>query len=454
MKGDFSRDTFDPQKNFLRVLMQQGRVQLDADWNEQVAILLHYIQTLAADLIGPGGGPETILNSAGKLVENFEISLSKENDEVTVTVDEGRYYVQGVLCNNPSSRPFTFNNLDTETTYLLYLDAWEQHVTALEDDSIREKALGGADTASRTRVQWEVKHKDLASPSGEGNTETNNNGDMDNTCKNILDGWDTILSSLDPRNRGLLKARLKNPDDNTPCLTPPDARYRGTENHLYRVEIHTGGAAGEATFKWSRDNGSIVTACQLGPGENVLTLDNPDGFSANQWVELTSEEQELRGEPGRFARTLALEGHELTLTEIPKPPEISADEKWPTKIRLWDTSEIRIEEAVNGKEDKPWLGLEDGIEIQFQKAPGDSTHTYRTGDYWLIPARTNDPDGIEWPNGSKDPTPEPIAQPPKGIQHYFAPLGILSHSNGSWDITDDCRRCFPPIPICDIQLAP
>ena len=30
MKGDFSRDTFDPLKHFSRVLMQQGRVQLDA----------------------------------------------------------------------------------------------------------------------------------------------------------------------------------------------------------------------------------------------------------------------------------------------------------------------------------------------------------------------------------------------------------------------------------------
>ena len=57
MKGDFTRDTFDSGKHFLRVLMQQGRVQVDADWNEQVAILLYYMQTLAADLIGPHGGP-------------------------------------------------------------------------------------------------------------------------------------------------------------------------------------------------------------------------------------------------------------------------------------------------------------------------------------------------------------------------------------------------------------
>ena len=57
MKGDFSRDTFNASQHFLRVLMQQGRVQLDADWNEQVAILLHYLQNLAKDLIGPSGGP-------------------------------------------------------------------------------------------------------------------------------------------------------------------------------------------------------------------------------------------------------------------------------------------------------------------------------------------------------------------------------------------------------------
>ena len=45
-RGDFTRDTFDPAKRFLRVLYQQGRVQLDADFNEQVSILLHYLQSL------------------------------------------------------------------------------------------------------------------------------------------------------------------------------------------------------------------------------------------------------------------------------------------------------------------------------------------------------------------------------------------------------------------------
>ena len=56
-RGDFTRDTFNPDHQFSRVLMQQGRVQLDADWNEQVSIMTHYLRNLASDLIGPHGAP-------------------------------------------------------------------------------------------------------------------------------------------------------------------------------------------------------------------------------------------------------------------------------------------------------------------------------------------------------------------------------------------------------------
>lgn len=57
MKADLSRDTFNAHKHFSRVLSQQGRVQLDADANEQASILLHYIRTVVADLVGPHAAP-------------------------------------------------------------------------------------------------------------------------------------------------------------------------------------------------------------------------------------------------------------------------------------------------------------------------------------------------------------------------------------------------------------
>ena len=39
MSTDISRQHFDPKNDYSGVLAQQGRVQLDADWNEWVAIL-------------------------------------------------------------------------------------------------------------------------------------------------------------------------------------------------------------------------------------------------------------------------------------------------------------------------------------------------------------------------------------------------------------------------------
>ncbi len=39
MSGDYTRFTFDPLKRYSGVLMQQGRVQLDSDWNEEIDIL-------------------------------------------------------------------------------------------------------------------------------------------------------------------------------------------------------------------------------------------------------------------------------------------------------------------------------------------------------------------------------------------------------------------------------
>ena len=57
MKGDFTRSTFRPDKHYSGVRMQQGRVQLDADWNEQIDIAAHRAETETIDVIGGCGAP-------------------------------------------------------------------------------------------------------------------------------------------------------------------------------------------------------------------------------------------------------------------------------------------------------------------------------------------------------------------------------------------------------------
>src|SRR5262252_3346154 len=94
MKADLTRDTFDQTKHYSRVLMQQGRVTLDADPNEQAEILLHYLRTLARDLIGPYGGP------ADHLGFHLVPSLDNASKRWILTITAGRYYVDGILCEN------------------------------------------------------------------------------------------------------------------------------------------------------------------------------------------------------------------------------------------------------------------------------------------------------------------------------------------------------------------
>ena len=96
MKGDFTRFTYSQPDHYSRVLQQQGRVQLDADWNEQVEICAHRDVALAADLIGASGAPR---EGGG-----FAVSCARGGD---LKISAGRLYVGGTLCE-----------LETETTYL------------------------------------------------------------------------------------------------------------------------------------------------------------------------------------------------------------------------------------------------------------------------------------------------------------------------------------------------
>ena len=92
MKADLSRNTFRPAKHYRDVLKQQGRVDIDADTNEQQAINVHRTETEAIDVIGRTGAP---IHAAG-----FAITA----DGPTLRIGAGRYYVDGLLCENEQAR--------------------------------------------------------------------------------------------------------------------------------------------------------------------------------------------------------------------------------------------------------------------------------------------------------------------------------------------------------------
>lgn len=454
MNGDLSRVTFDTLNHYTRVVMQQGRVQLDADFNEQTAILLHYLQTLAADIIGKYAGPDGNVGfsitsptdaevsalpglSAAEIVE-LKIQLAK----FRLLIGGGRYYVAGRLSEIERAVPYLSQadyplpddyKAGGAGLHLVYLDVWERHITPLDDPNIHEPALGNADTAARTKQVWQVKIGPELLPPPLAGQQWN--------CTTIDARWDELVNGapgqvrgLQLRNRGKLKAKAmeeQGVDPSEPCVTSPEARFRGLENQLYRVEIHKSGPAGTATFKWSRDNATIVAAYKEKRGNDLIVMgmrDSTRWFAAGDWVELTHDALELRGEPGTMVQLASVDGEALRINPATADGVLFDPGQFKhAKVRRWNQQETNQDPVTeSNSETAGWLELEDGIRIQFQppvQPPGvaEPATYYRTGDYWLLPARVATGD-VEWPGGQGDPL--PIG--PHGIDHHYAPLAVVT----------------------------
>src|ERR1700754_2674116 len=144
--GDYSRLTFAPEKHYSSVLVQQGRVTLDADANEQTAITRHWLRQLTLDLVGRHGTP------AGP-DGNFAITIGA--DKSVVGIARGHMYLEGLLVECAQDTTYyeqPHGHLEDSRPedrlpalgkpYLIFLKAWERHITAIEDPAIRETALG------------------------------------------------------------------------------------------------------------------------------------------------------------------------------------------------------------------------------------------------------------------------------------------------------------------------
>jgi len=431
MKGDFTRLTHDPRKHYTRVLKQQGRVDLDADWNEAVEILTSLERIEAVDVIGRCGAPE----------DGGGFRIERAAGDTTLTASPGRLYVDGLLCRLEGETPVLLSEQEDlpgytpptdDGNYLVYVDVWERHLTAVEDPGIREVALGGPDTTTRTRTISQIRFEPLA--------ETG-----------PLDLLDCRPHAALPAT-GLLAAQAEpDTDPGTPCVVPSVAGYRGIENRLYRVEIHDAGRDADGnqvrtpTFVWSRDNGAVVLPIATGGiSTNQVTLstlgrDEVLTVREGDWVEIAGDASELRGHRGTLAQIVA-NGIDRADLQVTLDRDVSHHiGESHLKLRRWDqqsTDDVALDEgAVPIQAD--WFELEDGVQVRF-----DLAGTYHAGDYWLIPARTSE-GGILWPTVG-DPA-EAVELTRFGITHHFCTLALARRVNGLWVDVRDCRHLFPPL---------
>ena len=446
MKGDFSRHTFKPEKHYSGVRMQQGRVLLDADWNEQVDIANHRLETEAGDAIGLCGAPEDNAGFKIEVVGGKELNILAGRDQDNGIIP-GRFYVDGILCeidkdykftDQPDLRhvPLPAPSPNAAAFYLAYLDVWQHHLTVLDDADLHEVALEAPDTTTRTKTVWQVKLLPLTIPESEAH------------CGKDFAEWKNLTK---PRAVRLAAQATPLASVSTdPCAVAPKAGFSGVANQLYRVEIHTPGPLGTAKFKWSRDNGSIVGRVkEIDPGANMIVLCEPPrddrlAFQRNDWVEVINDDQERRREAGILAR-LNYQTQGTSLIYDPdsvtppgamprvEPPSDDNPKTW--KVRKWHPAETAA--ALTSSH---WQELgKDGVEVMFDdKGAGDKE--YKVGDYWLIPARTVT-GNVDWPVDGAPKSLEPF-----GIKHHYCRLAICKlDQNGNWHVDDDCRPIFTPL---------
>jgi hypothetical protein len=470
VKGDFTRETFMPQRHYWGVLRQQGRVDLDADWNEHVRITRHHDVARTNDLVGPSGGP---IAGAG-----FGLTLDAAGG---VTVEAGSYYVAGVLVENNSdvaltAQPDPPDGLPPTGAglHIAYLDVWDRHVTALDDPTIREVALGGPDTATRARTVWQIRTQPLPSRDASHSAavtaaiaalagahaaddstaeaaalQTLRDLAADASCAAPLEPLGGSLEA----GTGTMAARTTEATHAVdPCrFDPAGAGYTRLENRLYRVEVHDPGtdattnAATAATFKWSRDNGSIVVSIEefrdTGGGSHTtelvvrrLGLDETQELKKDDWIEIVSDDLIARGKPGQLVQIALQPDPANRILFLSDPVEIKAPNLHP-QVRRWDL-------PVGGLATvrRSWQELEAGIEVRFGGG------NYHTGDYWVIPARANTAD-VEWPPLPEYPGHVPTGDPeqlaPRGIAHWRAPVSVLVHDGTRIVASIDLRALFP-----------
>ena len=450
MAGDYSRFTFDPRNRYSSVLMQQGRVQLDADWNEQARLLDRRVRMLAQDTFGP----EWV--SKNTTPDAFHLT-AMAGPPLDFAIGVGRLYVRGLLAEVFEGETPTYlvqpfypdpPPLPVNGPAIAYLDVWEREITYIENEALLEKALGGPDTATRKQVVWQVKIEPRE----------------DAAC-------DLDLDALFPPSGGRLTTQaFAPPPSNDPCILSPSGGYRGLENRLYRVEVVTAGGMGAARFVWSRDNASIVSRVRdivSSATETTLHVDRIGRdavlrFAAGDWVEVTDDHRELMGEPGEIAQIGAPPDEAaLTITLDRVIPQgagrafgANADEirARHTRIKRWDQTVSNSTDPGTGISQTDaatglipitpaTIELEDGVRVSFTLAPGGEFHV---GDYWVLAARTAD--------GSVELLDE---APPRGILHHYAHLAVITDWSGATD-PQDCRNPEPECcgGCCTVNVEP
>ncbi|MCP3953152.1 MAG: hypothetical protein GY697_13180, partial [Desulfobacterales bacterium] len=413
MKTQISRDSFHTDKRYSGVYQQQGRMLVDADWNELVDIVKHRLDDALKDVVN-NGAP----------LHNGIIDFSTDPPQIRW----GSVYAAGIKAELlprieagspvPATFDFTqqqdFPGVDTiapSGDYQLYADIWERPVISIEDETLRDPGLHGADTCTRTRTMVQVKW-----------------------CADTIDP-ETDIAQNPKKGDALLDLSLRETGtgdgDGDPCGNEITTIDQKTGNHLFRLEAHdvTGdpGNPDAIVLKWSSENGAEQHVVRE---DGTLTDTVPTEFTTGDWIyEQYNDTSETHvgvhlasasGFPARF--DLITDGF---------PASIASDAQY---IRRWDGCCTLTQNgtwSVQGKD-----GAVELTEISASTPDENATHgdvkfesgqvkiflnnmvltldltgkTFVAGDFWLAMVRDNT---------EEDDRIQMVSKGPVGINHHY-----------------------------------
>jgi Family of unknown function (DUF6519) len=452
---DITRDATDLRKHYDRVQMQQGRVLTDDDFNEAERLDAEDARRVRVDVIGPAGSPD----------DGFRLKVVANN----LTLTAGTYYVGGVRLELEADEAFNVQRdwlqqppaemiaapPAGERYDFIWLEVWQQPVTAVEDKELIEAALGGADTSARVRTMRRAR-------------VLRNVGDVD-----CADAWAQLLAILnaDGTINGDFElvpdARLTVEPDGSAgtadlCSPAVNGGYLGAENQAIRVQI-----TGPNQFTWGFDNGAPLYRVRLladGGGllRRISMINVPKDQAhyplAGQVVELLPWSALLfngqkNAEQAGFLTTLNggynPNTQEVFLTAAPPP---GFGQEWLTRdaaldisnedppedvyfyMRVWNRGGDLQSPAVIPFAAAPVPLPGTGLQITFAGA------NLRRNDYWIIAVRPETPEAVV-------PWELSVGRRPHGVRRWLAPLGVVHWPGGAApvEVVDDCRPTFLPL---------
>ena len=431
MKTQISRESHRAEKRYSGVYQQQGRMLTDADWNELVEVVKSRLDQALLGVVASG---------APRDPDGGDFGARLDDSAAPFVIRGGLVYADGVVARlagkTPADALFLYTDqadfpsppdLPPGGDYVLYADVWERPVVSLEDpDQLRDTALHGADTTTRTQTMAQVKY---CSPAVDPEDRAANPqiGNAELTLK--------------------LRSRSAQADACDPCADEV-AVAAGTGSYLFRVEVHdVRGTASEPTLvlKWSSENGAEQYELPE-PGGNPL----PSHFTSGDWIfEFTNEVTEKH-------LGVHLAGSAAPRGKLTKefPETVPADFTW---VRRWDGY------CILSRSGGSWSlveGRDRGVELSTttdSTADGHvdlgtscearlqallltlrlTSRVFVAGDYWLAPVRAAHEAGDTLL----------AKKPPLGIVHRYLRLGQVDSGNQLVALTpDELRRLsFPPL---------